>query len=194
MSEKKKLYATFTWDNYRNDGDEPQRREVTGPDEAVQYGTQARATFFTLSEVPVIEVGGRIFSGEMENVAGRHYLNADRLYSPAEVITELHKAAKAPGMGKLLKEMSRHGMKKEALQIHQALTNNPLEEEYRKEPATTRYVRLPYSGFAKLSAEDTAHDSSGQQLWPLPAPQPAPAATPAEPPKLQKPSDRPKLK
>ena len=199
MSNQSKIFADFTWDNYRNDNDEPQRREIVDLDDASQYGTQGGAAFFTLSEADIIQANGKTFTAEAEDKPGKHYLKADKLYTPQQAITQLHRDAKNPGLGKVMAELSRHGMKKEAQALHQALLNNPLEEEFRKAPATTRYVKLPYSGFAKLGPEDCAYDSSGNKVWPE---HPAPAASIAPPeqlqtpqsPKLPKPSDRFKLK
>ena len=188
MNQRTRLFAELTWDNYRNDGDLPEQREVKDLDEAIKYGTQKGAAFFRTYEVTVLEQNGRKFTGEPENYSPNHYLSVSKLFTPAEVIKKCDDA-RSPELAALFKKIGMSG------QLGQALAQpNPLVEQCKKDAPSERYLQLPYGRMVKLQPGDMAYDASGQKIWPPAAQPPAPAANGTPKPVLPKPSGRFKLK
>ncbi len=191
MQEAKKLYAEFTWDNYRNDNDQPERREIKTLDDAVLYGLQKNATFFRTFEIETVEMGGKVFTGDPSNFSGRQFLNADRLYTPADVVKETKQSLGSPELGTLAAKLERNGLKQQADELRRAISQpHPIVKQAEGDLAETRYVRQPFSGFTRLETGDAAFDSTGIKVWPsVSMPAPVNAG-----PKIPKPSDKFKLK
>lgn len=185
MAITQKHYAELVWDNYRNDGDVPEKHEIRNIDEAVAYATSRKAAFFRTFVIESIDTGSKTYTSEPGNFSGRHYVDAD-LYTPLQVISDIRGKDATKEMRALASRLEQSGMVKEAGELLAAFNdkNPPIVQQALKDPAGTMYVRLPYKGFTRLEQGDAAYDSKGQRVWP-PAP---PLALPP------KPGDRYKLK
>jgi hypothetical protein len=181
MTEDKKLFARFDWDDYRNDGDCSKTAEVKDIADAAKKGAGLRADFFTTYTQGTVTVGGKIFTGDAEPQAGRHYLQQQKIYTPADVLAELKagEAEAAAATVKLMADLKRHGMGHLAAEFAAASpSEHPQATEAKAASPDTRFAKLPYKGFVKLEDGETAWDAKGNQLWPVAAPATAPKIKP----------------
>lgn len=185
MAITQKHYAELVWDNYRNDGDVPEKHEIKTLDEAVAYATSRKAAFFRTFVIESIQTESKTYTSEPGHFSGRHYVDAD-LYTPLQVINDIRGKEATKEMRAMAKRLEETGMQKEAGELLAAFNdkNPPIVQQALKDPAGTMYVRLPYKGFTRLEAGDAAYDSTGKRVWP-----PAPHA-----PKPPNPGSRYKLK
>jgi hypothetical protein len=174
MTESKKLFAKFEWDDYRNDGDTNIVSEVHDLADAAKFGTQKRADFFTTYEIATVTVGGKTFSGDRDDKPGRHYLQQAKVYTAAEVLHETGAtlARDAGRFDELLKELRGHGMSLPKDFDEAASRPNPLLEQCKTDGPDARYAKLRYKGFVRLEDGETAWDAKGKQLWPVQPPAP----------------------
>ena len=181
MTEDKKMFARFDCDDYRNDGDSSQTREVKDLADAAKVGTKLGADFFSTYTQAIVTVGGKTYTGDAEPQTGRHYLKQEKIYTPAEVIAGMTRdaAASAPEIDRVLASLKRHGMGHIADEFTaSAATEHATVTAARKEPDTARYAKLRWKGFVKLQDGETAWDAKGNQLWPATATPPAPKIKP----------------